>query len=98
VHQWGDAAPLSSAEYPYWPDLDMARTIIPYMLDPNGAGYVLDAWGGVHPIGSAPRVVSQSWYWGVDIARGMALSPGSTTGYYVDSLGSVQTFSISAPS
>ena len=98
VHEWGDAAPLSSSEYPYWPDLDMARTIIPYMLDPNGAGYVLDAWGGVHPIGSAPRVVSTSWYWEVDIARGMALSPGSTTGYYVDSLGSVQTFSISAPS
>ena len=95
VHPWGAAAPVPSTEYPYWPGQDVARTIVPYMLDPNGAGYVLDALGGVHPVGSAPSVISTSWRWGVDIARGMALMPGSTTGYYVDSLGSLQTFTIS---
>lgn len=98
VHPWGDAAPLPASAYPSWPDQDAARTIIPYMLDPKGAGYVLDAWGSVHAIGSAPSVTSTSWFWGVDMARGMALLPGSSTGYYVDFWGSLQTFTISAPS
>ena len=97
VHPWGNAAPVADSEFPYWPDDDVARTIVPYMLDPNGAAYVLDAWGGVHPVGSAPGVTSTTWYWGVELARGMALLPGSTTGYYVDTFGTLQTFSVSLP-
>ncbi|TMD40248.1 MAG: hypothetical protein E6I89_03910 [Chloroflexi bacterium] len=97
VHPWGNAAPLSSSEFPYWANWDIARTIIPYDLDPSGAAYVLDGYGGVHPVGSAPAVIASSKYWGVDVARGIALLPGATTGYYTDSSDSVQTFTISPP-
>jgi hypothetical protein len=33
------------------------------------AGYTLDGWGGLHPFGGAPPIVSQSYWPGRDIAK-----------------------------
>jgi hypothetical protein len=65
-------------------------------VDPGGpGGYVLDAFGGVHPFGGAPAV-SVSGYWrGWDIARGVALMAhrsGGPAGYTVDGKGGVHPF------
>lgn len=53
----------------------------------DGGGYVLDLYGGVHPVGGAPSI-STSGYWpGWDIARGLALNPDGKSGYVMDGWG-----------
>ncbi len=65
------AAPRISA---YWRGWDIARSV---WLEPSAtsaapSGYVIDGFGGLHPIGSAPAI-QQSTYWqGWDIAVGLA--------------------------
>lgn len=61
----------------------------------DAAGYVLDAWGGLHPysLGSrAVATVSDGPYWaGRDLARGVAKHP-SSGGYVLDAYGGVHRF------
>ena len=42
----------------YQPGNDVARSM--FLLDDN-SGYVLDAYGGLHPFGGAPEVFSGFW-------------------------------------
>ncbi len=50
--------------------------------------YVLDGYGGIHPSGSAPSL-SNSYYAGYDIARGLSLFFGATGGYWLDGFGAI---------
>lgn len=95
LHPWGNA-PVASG-YPYWKGWDIARAVVPYNAAGIGAGYVLDGYGGVHAFGGAPAVLSQTTYWGIDVARSLRIWDGATTGYYIDSSGSLQNFYVSPP-
>jgi len=56
-------------------------------LDNQNHIYVLDGWGGVHPVGSsAPLAVTASWPH-KDIAQSLALFPDGTGGYVMDAWG-----------
>jgi hypothetical protein len=92
VHQWGNAPATSG--FAYWGGWDIARAIVPYLQGGVGAGYTLDGYGGVHDFGNAPFVKSHQTYWGVDVARGVTIANNSLTGYYVDTSGSLQTFTL----
>ncbi len=61
---------------------------------PGGqGGFVLDGYGGVHPIGNAPAPAGVTTSWpGFDIARGIALAPNGTSGYILDGWGGVHPF------
>ena len=49
--------------------------------------YVLDGWGGLHPVGSSPALsVSATWPT-KDIAYSLALFPDGTGGYVMDGWG-----------
>jgi secreted trypsin-like serine protease len=69
---------------PYWAGRDLAEGAA---FDPTGWGsYVLDSFGGVHPIGLAPRLSGPYWP-GWDIARGLAIGGVGRRGYLVDGYG-----------
>jgi secreted trypsin-like serine protease len=69
---------------PYWPGRDIVEGAA---IDPTGWGsYVLDAFGGIHPLGLAPHINGPYWP-GWDIARGMALGGVGRRGYLVDAFG-----------
>jgi hypothetical protein len=58
---------------PYGHGWDIARGVwlLPTSTLSQPAGYVLDGYGGVHPVGGAP-VASPTPYWpGQDVARGI---------------------------
>ena len=54
-------------------------------------GYLLDAWGGIHPFGGARPVRGLAYWPGWDIARGMAVS-GTTGGWTLDGWGGIHPF------
>ena len=64
----------------------------PVPPSPPLPGYVLDGWGGIHPIGSAPGVVGTAYWPGWDIARGLVLRPGTDSGYVLDGWGGLHSF------
>ncbi len=67
----GEALPPGFTGAPYWQGWDIARGIwlLPTSALAQPAGYLLDGYGGLHPLGPAP-VVSPAPYWhGKDIAR-----------------------------
>ena len=68
--------------------------------DGSNSGYVLDGFGGLHPVGGAAPASAGYWV-GWDIARGVVLLPSSTkaapAGYVLDGWGGVHPFG-SAPS
>ena len=69
----GQAMPPSFTDGTYWQGWDIARGVwlLPTSTLTHPAGYVLDGYGGVHPVGGAP-VVSPTPYWqGQDVARGI---------------------------
>lgn len=55
-----------------WPGWDIARDVA---IQPSGeGGYVLDAWGGLHPFGLDGKAGPPTPYWpGRDVVRGAAL-------------------------
>jgi hypothetical protein len=72
----GTAAPAAIANYPYWSGRDLARSVwfLPNATPAAATGYVLDAYGGIHPFASTgqtlPNPISVYSYWaGQDIAR-----------------------------
>jgi hypothetical protein len=54
------------------------------------SGYVLDGWGGLHPLGGAPTVSASSYVPGWDIARGVGLV--GKHGAVVNAVGAVFNF------
>ena len=63
--------------------------------DGSNSGYVLDGFGGLHPVGGAEPASAGYWV-GWDIARGVVLLPSSTqaapAGYVLDGWGGVHPF------
>src|SRR5260370_30316622 len=58
-----------------------AAARVPPALDNQGHLYVLDGWGGLHPVGMSP-ILSTSASWPTkDIAYGLALFPDGSGGY-----------------
>ncbi|NQU44150.1 hypothetical protein HQ520_12750, partial [bacterium] len=60
---------------PYWFGWDIARALA---IVPDGEGsvkgyYVLDGWGGVHPVGDVSAFAGGPFWAGWDIARGLAV-------------------------
>jgi uncharacterized protein YvpB len=61
----------TATSYSYWKGWDIARAIV--MLPGSDEGYVLDGWGGIHPVNGAPAVSGNPYWYGQDIARGLDL-------------------------
>lgn len=72
---------------------DYARGIA---LFPNGVGgYVVDATGGLHPFGGAPKRTKGGPAWpGQDRDRGVAIAPDGSGGWVLDSFGGLYPFGI----
>ena len=58
-------------------------------VDNRGHLYVLDGWGGVHPVGDAPRLATTASWPHRDIAQSLALFPDGTGGYVMDGNGGI---------
>src|SRR5579872_4337282 len=56
-------------------------------LDNQGHLYVLDGWGGVHPVGASPALATTAAWPDRDIAFSLALLPDGTGGYVMDGWG-----------
>ena len=82
-----DGAPRVAT--PYWPGWPIARDVRP---NPSGTGgYILDGYGGVTPVGGAPRIAGTP-YFGRDQARGLVVLAGGK-GYTLREDGLVAAFS-----
>lgn len=64
--------------------------------DCNSPGYVLDGWGGVHPVGGAPALSTTAYWPGWDIARDLSLSAGHG-GQVLDGWGGLHSVGGAAP-
>jgi hypothetical protein len=58
---------------------------------PNGSWYILDGYGGVHPVGGADPIVTSGYWSGWDIAKNLEFTT-STAGYKLDGRGGVHAF------
>jgi len=97
IHAFGGAPAVQGA--PYWPGFDIARRLV--VLSDGTGGYVLDGYGGLHPFSTGtnpmPTSITNESYWGGwNIARDVALAPGSTgtsvSGVTLDGWGGVHPF------
>jgi hypothetical protein len=93
IHPDGGSNPMAGA--PYWAGWTIARSSV--LLADGSGGYVLDGYGGIHPFGSAPAPIQRDVsYFGFDIARDLALLPGSSSaganGYVLDGWGGLHPF------
>jgi spore germination protein YaaH len=70
----GLAMPAGFAGATYWHGWDIARSIwlLPTSTPTQMAGYVMDGYGGLHPLGAAPPISSFAYWHGWDIAVGIA--------------------------
>jgi len=50
-------------------------------------GYMLDAFGGLHPVGGAPRLATSGYWRGWDIARDVTLTADGRRGWVLDGFG-----------
>jgi hypothetical protein len=85
------SAPLGDSAY--WPNWKIVRSAS--MFADAAGGYVLDGYGGLHQFGQAAGLTSYA-YFGFDIARDVAMLPGSTmtqpAGYTLDGWGGLHPF------
>ena len=58
-------------------------------IDNRGHLYVLDGWGGVHPVGAAPQLATTASWPHRDEAQSLALFPDGTGGYVMDANGGI---------
>src|SRR5438093_4018353 len=58
-------------------------------VDNRGHLYVLDGWGGVHPVGSAPGLATTASWPHRDIAQSLAMFPDGSGGYVMDGWGAL---------
>jgi hypothetical protein len=87
----GSSAPMANTNS--WPSWDIVRGIA---LAPGGlGGYLLDGFGGLHPIGNAPAVNGTGYWPGWDIARGLVLRADGHSGYVLDGWGTLHPFGTS---
>src|SRR5438034_1092243 len=56
-------------------------------IDNRNHLYVLDGWGGIHPVGASPALASTASWPTKDIAYSLALFPDGTGGYVMDGWG-----------
>ncbi|HEY1454851.1 MAG TPA: hypothetical protein VGG31_00020, partial [Candidatus Dormibacteraeota bacterium] len=56
-------------------------------IDNQSHLYVLDGWGGVHPVGAAPHLTTTAAWPDRDIAFSLALFPDGCGGYVMDGWG-----------
>ena len=56
-------------------------------IDNQNHLYVLDGWGGVHPVGASPPLTTTASWPHKDIAQSLALFPDGTGGYVMDAWG-----------
>jgi spore germination protein YaaH len=70
----GVTAPPTFTNGTYWQGWDIARSIwlLPSSTPTAPAGYVLDGYGGLHPLGSTPPIASYTYWHGTDFAVGIA--------------------------
>ena len=76
VHGFGPAGvaiPPGFSGAAYWKGWDIARSIwlLPSSTATHVAGYVLDGYGGLHPLGAVPPISSFSYWLRRDIAIGI---------------------------
>jgi hypothetical protein len=84
----GSSAPIVNASS--WPAWDIVRGLA---LAPGGlGGYLLDAYGGVHPFGNAPPVIAPAYWGGWDITRSIVLCSNGHSGYVLDGWGNLHPF------
>jgi hypothetical protein len=97
--------PVTPSNYAYWPNAGMARDfwIAPGSNATAVSGYVLDAYGGIHPFsgGTAavpPQITQHPYFAGHDIARAMwFMDPsGQMIGYELDGFGGIHPFADAA--
>lgn len=62
-----------------------------------GAGWMLDAHGGLHPFGGAPAVSTAAYWPDWDIARDLATAPRLPGGYVLDGHGGLHPFGGAPP-
>ncbi len=60
---------------------------MPPPIDNQDHLYVLDGWGGVHPVGSSPALTTGATWATKDIAFSLALFPDGAGGYVLDGWG-----------
>jgi hypothetical protein len=75
-----------------WHKLVLATTgavsrSMPRSLDNQDHLYVLDGWGGVHPVGASPALSTSASWPNKDIAYSLALFPDGSGGYVMDGWG-----------
>ena len=59
----------------FWNGWDIARGLTMYNGPKGLAGYVLDGWGGIHPVNNAPApTTTKAWPY-QDYARYLTLTP-----------------------
>ena len=69
------------------PDSLLTGLRITRPIDNRDHLYVLDGWGGLHPVGSAPALSTTALWPNKDIAFSLALFPDATGGYVMDGWG-----------
>jgi hypothetical protein len=69
----GQPQPAAFQGGPSWPGWDIARAVwlLPTSTLSQPAGYLVDGYGGVHPLGWAPPVSPTPYWHGSDLARGL---------------------------
>src|SRR4051794_3828739 len=58
-----------------------------HAIDNRDHLYVLDGWGGVHPVGASPTLSTTAAWPNKDIAFSLALFPDGSGGYVLDGWG-----------
>jgi Papain-like cysteine protease AvrRpt2 len=92
VHPVGDSQPLGTTTT--WPNKDVAYSLA---LFPDGTGgYVLNAWGSLDAVGSAPAIDSGAGLTVFGIAHAIVMAPWSSRadpeGYLLDGYGGIHPF------
>lgn len=72
---------------PSWPAWDIARDVA---LRGDGAGYVLDGLGGLHPFNGAAGIAGP--HFATDLARSVRLRADGSSGYVLDAYGGLHPF------
>jgi len=84
LHAGGASPPPSSTP-------GLLHTAVALIPNDGASGYVVDGYGGLHPVGNATPVSNGPYWNGWDIARGIAVI-GNGSGYVLDGYGGVHSF------
>lgn len=74
-----------------------ATTRVGPSLDNENHLYVLDGWGGLHPVGASPRLSTTASWPNRDIAFSLALFPDGSGGYVLDGWGKLHPVGTATP-